>query len=202
MEAEGLSYVISICSEMKFSKLSGAFPKTEPDRKPFDLMINMANEGLFARNGMLEILAFCAGLRAIENRVTVVRSSNAGISGFWSPTGKPYGQITNDRRQIRTGQGAPEIPLILDLLKFRKRHEAEFSQDAALRSELQRRIDEITQVSSDAGVEGWSVQPIYLSEKQTLFQRWGDWLTPTLIGSLALVNLSGLFGRPRKKIES
>lgn len=190
----GPSYVISLCSELKFSQLSGAFPEIEPGEKPFDFMINMTNEGLFQRNGMLGIFAFCGGLRAIENRVTVLRSSNAGISGFWSPTGKAYGQVTNDRGQTWTGLGAPEIPLIVDLLKFRGQHEAEFARDSELRDQLQTRMDQITELRTEAGVEGWSVQPIYLSGSTTLFQRWGDWLTPTLIGALAVMNLSGFIG--------
>lgn len=195
----GPSYVISLCSEMKFSHLSGTFPETEPNQKRFDFMINMANEGLFHRNGMLEIFAFGAELRAIENRVTVVRSSNAGISGFWSPTGKPYGQVTNDRGQTWTGLGAPELPLITDLLEFRAEHEAEFPRDPELRRELQRRIDEVTALREEAGIEGWSVQPIYLSDKITFFQRWGDWLTPTLITGLALMNLAGFIGHGRRR---
>lgn len=190
----GPSYVISLCSELKFSRLSGTFPETEPAQKPFDLMINIANEGLFQRNGMLGIFAFCAGQRAIENRVTVLRSSNAGISGFWSPTGKAYGRVTNDRGQTWTGLGAPEIPLIVDLLELRIQHEAEFARDSELREELQKRMDRINELRAKAGVEGWSVQPVYLSGSMTLFQRWGDWLTPTLIGALAIMNLSGLIG--------
>lgn len=190
----GPSYVIALCSELKFSRLSGSFSEGKPSQKPFDFMISIANEGLFHRNGMLEIFAFCAGQRAIENRVTVVRSSNAGISAFWSPTGKSYGHVTNGHGQTWTGLGAPEVPLIIDLLEFRSDHEAEFAHDPGMRDELQRRIDEITQLRQEAGVEGWSVQPIYLSDRVTLFQRWGDWLTPTLITALAMMNLSSFIG--------
>ncbi|MFO8027238.1 MAG: hypothetical protein R6U56_06220 [Opitutales bacterium] len=197
LDGDGPSYVISICSELKFSQLDGTFPETPARQKPFDFMINIANEGLFQRNGMLEIFAFCAGLRAIENRVSVVRSSNAGISGFWSPTGKAYGQVTNGRRQSRTGLGAPEIPFIMDLLEFRRGHEDAFASDPELREALEARIEHINALRQEAGVEGWSVQPVYLAAGTTLFQRWGDWLTPTLIAALAMMNGAYLMGARR-----
>lgn len=149
--ANGPSYVISLCSELKFSSLKGQLADISKAHKPFDLMINMANESLFHHNRMGEIFAFCATLRAIENRVAVVRSSNAGISGFYDPTGRPYGSITHkttsDQSDSRSGPGA------------------------------------------------WSVQPVYTSETQTLFQRIGDWLSPTLIFGLILMNLSALVSK-------
>ena len=146
--ADGPSYVISLCSELKFSSLKGQQADTSKAHKPFDLMINMANESLFHHNRMGEIFAFCATLRAIENRVAVVRSSNAGISGFYDPTGRPYGIIAHKTTSA--------------------------------------------QWDSRSGPGAWSVQPVYTSETQTLFQRFGDWLSPTLICGLVLMNLSAL----------
>jgi hypothetical protein len=93
LDSSGMEYVISICSEMTFQELRGATSPTSRSSKPFDLMVNIANEGLFLRNGMLDIFFFTARLRAIENRVTVARSSNAGFTGFVSPTGEPYGMV-------------------------------------------------------------------------------------------------------------
>ena len=144
--ANGPSFVISLCSELKFSSLRGHLPHLANGQKPFELMINMANESLFRHNRMGEIFAFCATLRAIEIRVAVVRSSNAGISGFYAPTGRPYGRIS---------------------------HETAYEQSG-----------------SQSQTGAWSVQPVYTTEAQTIFQRHGDWLTPTLICALALMNFS------------
>ena len=194
-------YVVALCSELKFNHLRGANWNSGTEVKPYDFMVNIANEGLLIRNGMLEIFAFCAQLRAIENRVTVVRSSNAGISGFWSPTGVPYGLVKNKQGQIQAGLGSPEIPLIESLIEFRKVNEQKFSQDPVLRKELNERIDAIEQVRKRASVEGWSTQAVLLSPEITLFQRWGDWLTPLLLTLLGFMNLSVL-RRKRPDLEA
>ena len=189
----GPSYAVALCSELKFDHLRGR-QNPQPERdKPYDFLINIANEGLFHRNGMPEIFAFCATLRAIENRVTVVRSSNAGISGFWDPIGRPYGTVTNQLGQVRSGQGAPEIPLIQSLIRFRQEQEEKFSENCELREELSKRIENINRVREAAAVEGWSTCPIFLCEQTTFFQRTGRWISPSLIACLAISNLFALF---------
>jgi hypothetical protein len=76
----------------------------------------------------------------------------------------------NSEGKTRTGLGAPEIPLILELMRFRNLHKAEFDDDADLRANLQRQIDRIETVRKQVGVEGWSVQPILIgAKKPTLF---------------------------------
>ncbi len=143
------------------------------------------------RNGMPEIFAFCAKLRAIENRVTVVRSSNAGITGFWSPTGDPYGLVKNSKGKTQSELGCPEVPLIESLIRFREKNEKSLRKDPALQNELNNRIQEIETMRTRASVEGWSTQPILLYSEATIFQRFGDWFTPLSLAVLIWMNLLG-----------
>lgn len=198
---DGPSYVVLLCSELIFSRLLGKMQPVVAQEKPYDFIVNMANEGLFRRNGMLELFAFGATMRAIENRVAVVRSSNSGFSGFYLPTGKVYGQITNDLGQIWTGFGTPERRLIQDLIEFRSQFSAGQPESPKDKTEVQRRINEIETVRKSAGVEGWSVQELSLYPGKTLFQELGDWLSPTLIAALFLMNLSWISDVLRRQIR-
>ncbi len=189
---DSVRYVTAICNELKFSKLEGEWIADKPvpeGKKPFEVMVHVANEGVFRRNRTLEIFALCAIYRAIENRVTVVRSSNAGISGFWKPTGEAYGLVTNERGETNAGKGAPEQEKIAELVRYREKYEKSNGNDLKYIKEVERRIEEIEKLTNQNSVKGWSVQPVYLYKKQTLFQKTGDWLSPCMLVLTGLFHL-------------
>ena len=176
-------YAISTCSEILSPVSSGVFLLSSDEKKPFDFLINIANEGTFLRNeAQIHQFAYLP-FRAIEARVGIARSSNTGISGFVSPTGKVYSLITNQDGQARTGLGAPELPLINELISYRQENEKDFATDLNKRTELNRRIAEVQNLREKAGIEGFSVDRVYTYPKMTIYQRFGDWLAvSTLIG--------------------
>ncbi len=189
---EGPNYAVALCSELTFDHLFGLMRETPAVSKPYQVVINLANEGLFQRNGMPEIFAFCAVLRAIENRVTVVRSSNSGVSGFWSPTGASYGIVTNARGQTPSGMGAAEREAVAKVMRFRKQYQRQIAINPALRETLSRLIDGVDQIRSAAAVEGVSSGPVYSVVERTIFSSYGHLVKAVLIGILVLFNLMPL----------
>lgn len=194
LKPDGPAYIVRICSEMKFPKLTGRLEGGDD----FDFIVSPANEGMFLRNRAQVALRDCAVYRAIERRVGVVRASNSGVSGFVAPSGRSHGQVRNAEGRTRAGLGAPELTLIRELLEFRARHEAGFSTSATLRAELDRRIAEVEAVRSRAGIEGWTVDRVQLADVRTPFERFGDWLTPTLVSLLALMVFAAFAPEPRR----
>lgn len=175
-ELKETRYAISICSEILVPKSTGVFHPARDGKKPFEFLVNIANEGPFLRNeAQVHQFAYLP-FRAIEARVGIARSSNTGMSGFVSPTGKIYDLVTNHRGEARSGLGAPELPLIDELMNYRRTHEGELGTDPEKRKEVNRRIQEIQDLRKVAGIEGFSVAQVYLYPHRTLYQRWGDWL--------------------------
>lgn len=197
----GPNYAVALCSELKFDHLRGIEPNAVSN-KPYEILVNIANEGLFQRNGMPEIFAFCATLRAIENRVTVIRSSNSGISGFWSPTGKRYGIVKNANGQIQTKKGAAEIEAILKVIEFRKQHANNIQINPSIQAELSTLINNVEQIRSNAAVEGYSSRPTYWLPEKTIFNKHGAKIKLTLISILFLLNITEALislGRHKKR---
>lgn len=70
----------------------------EGSRRRVDFLVNISNDGWFLHSAELpQHLAICV-FRAVENRVSVARSVNTGISGFINPNGEVYGLVTKDGR--------------------------------------------------------------------------------------------------------
>jgi hypothetical protein len=195
-------YVVNVCSEMKFPIFRGRLepaPTGPETRRPFAFIVSLANEGLFQRNHAQVELRDCTIYRAIERRVGVARSSNSGVSGFASPSGRLYSMVTNRLGQTRALLGSPELPLIRDTIEFRTRNRDAFATNATLRAELERRMGEIEAARERAGIEGWTVDQVLISDTDTLFERLGDWLSPVTFLLLAAMNLAGL--PPRRKVQ-
>ncbi len=181
-------YLINLCSEIMLADGSSVIgDASAPAGKPFGFIVNMANEGPFKRNISQVHQFLYTAFRAVESRVGIARSSNTGISGFASPTGRVYSLVTNEAGQSRTGLGAPELPLIAEIMAFRAEHEAQFATDATLRAELEQRIARVEQLRHQAGIEGFSVDQVLISPVHTTYQRHGDWL-----GKALAVGLGGL----------
>ncbi len=189
----GVEYAIALCSELKFDHHRGDESGSRGGTKPYKMLVNLANEGLFQRNGMPEIFAFCATLRAIENRVTVVRSSNSGISGFWGPTGKAYGTVRNDEGRVQSGLGAAELAAVEKVIRFRQRHQDELQTSPARRQELTSLVEEAELIRTAAAVEGCSAQPVYWLPGKTGFNSYGNVTKFGLVGVLILLNCLACF---------
>jgi apolipoprotein N-acyltransferase len=68
-----------------------------------DFLVNISNDGWFLRSAELrQHLASCV-FRAVENRVTIARAVNTGISGFVDPDGQIYARVTKNGRDFGPG---------------------------------------------------------------------------------------------------
>ncbi|MCD4742263.1 MAG: apolipoprotein N-acyltransferase [Desulfobacteraceae bacterium] len=76
---------ILICFEIIFPTLSRNFVK-----KGADILLTITNDAWFGRSSAAEQHFSMAVFRAIENRRSLARAANTGISGFVSPNGKIY----------------------------------------------------------------------------------------------------------------
>jgi hypothetical protein len=173
-----LHYTISMCVELCYAESCGTFLQNAHGGKAADFFVNMSNDGIFQR--------------AVEARAGIARSSNTGISGFVKPTGEMYGEVVNARGQSWTGLGAPELPRIAALVKFRSDHAAELATNPALAAHVTSEIAAIEELRRAARVTGQSTQRLYVDSRHTLYSRIGDIFSWALViftaaGFLALL---------------
>jgi len=193
-----LHYTISMCIELCYAESCGTFLQNARGGKVADFFVNMSNDGIFQRNRAEVWHASMSAFRAVEARAGIARCSNTGISGFVKPTGEMYGEVVNARGQSWTGLGAPELPRIAALVKYRRDHAADLSTDPALAAHVTSEIAAIEELRRAAGVSGQSTQPVYVDSRHTLYSRIGD------IFSWALVLFTGagllaLFGQTARR---
>ncbi|MFP4176427.1 MAG: apolipoprotein N-acyltransferase [Candidatus Brocadiia bacterium] len=85
-------------------------------RRGADFLVNLTDEGWYRYPGELRQHAAMTVFRAVENRSTVIRAANTGISCFISPLGEVYGAVekrTGDRRVRREVAGVEAQPVQL-----------------------------------------------------------------------------------------
>jgi apolipoprotein N-acyltransferase len=169
-----LHYTISMCIELCYAESVGTFLQNARGGKAADFFVNISNDGIFQRNRAQVWHAAMSAFRAVEARAGIARSSNTGISGFVKPTGEMYGEVVNARGQSWTGMGAPELPRIAALVKFRHEHASELATDPALAGHVTGEIAAIEELRRKAGVSGQSTQPVYVDSRTTLYSRIGD----------------------------
>ena len=169
-----LHYAVSMCVELCYAESCGTFLQNARGGKAADFFINMSNDGIFQRNRAQVWHASMSAFRAVEARAGIARSSNTGISGFVKPTGEMYGEVVNARGESWTGMGAPELPRIAALVKFRREHAAELATDPALAAHVTSEIAAIEELRRAAGVSGQSTQRVYVDSRRTLYSRIGD----------------------------
>ena len=198
-----LHYTISMCIELCYAESCGTFLQNARGGKAADFFVNMSNDGIFQRNRAQVWHAAMSSFRAVEARAGIARSSNTGISGFVKPTGEMYGEVVNARGQSWTGLGAPELPRIAALVKFRREHAAELATDPALAAHVTSEIAAIEELRRAAGVSGQSTQRVYVDSRRTLYSRIGD-VFPWALVIFTGAGLLALFGqkawRPRRVI--
>jgi apolipoprotein N-acyltransferase len=78
---------VLICFEIIFPELSRAVTKNGAS-----LLLNLTNDAWYGRTGAPHQHFAMAVFRAVENRRSLVRSANTGISGFIDPMGAPHGK--------------------------------------------------------------------------------------------------------------
>jgi len=76
-------FSVLICFEDLFPGLSREFIK-----KGADFLVNITNDAWFKRTSSPYQHLQASVFRAVENRVSLVRAANTGVSGFITPTGK------------------------------------------------------------------------------------------------------------------
>lgn len=192
-----LRYVVSMCVELCYAESCGTFLRNARGGKAADFLVNMSNDGIFQRNRALVLHASMSSFRAVEARVGVARSSNTGISGFVKPTGEMYGDVVNARGQSWTRMGAPELPRITALVKFRREHADKLASDPALAKHVNDEIAAIEQLRRDAGVSGQSTQRVYVDSRRTLYSRTGDWFSWALV----IATACGILGQAAATIR-
>ena len=189
--APPLRYVISFCSESLRPETTASFVTRRDGAKPVDLLINLGNEGGFQRNREQPFHFSLLPFRAVEARVAVAQSVNTGISGFVKPTGEIYGVVTNGRGQYWTGRGAPELPLIANLVRLRRERADEIARDPALARRVNADIARIEALRRAVGIVGQSTQTVYTDSRVTLYSRSGDWFAKLLLALWAAGAVAG-----------
>ena len=91
-EMDGAKFGTVICWEIVFPELFRQFV-----RNGANFMLNITNEGWFGETALYQMLAISV-FRAVENRVSVARAANTGISCFIDPFGKIITKVQNNNR--------------------------------------------------------------------------------------------------------
>ncbi len=193
-----LHYAVSMCVELCYAESCGTFLRNADGGKAADFFVNMSNDGIFQRNRAQVWHASMSPFRAVEARAGIARSSNTGISGFVKPTGEMYGEVVNARGESWTGLGAPELPRIAALVKFRQEHAAELATGPALAAHVTSEIAAIEELRRAAGVSGQSTQRVYVDSRRTLYSRIGD-VFPWVLVIFTGAGFLALFGQTARR---
>lgn len=97
---------VVICSEGAFPNLYRQFVK-----RGANLMLNITNEGWFGPAALYQKAA-ASVFRAVENRSSLARATNTGISCFIDPYGRILGRVNRDGREVSiAGSMTRDVPI-------------------------------------------------------------------------------------------
>jgi len=87
-----------ICYELVFPDTIRSISRANAEfgDRPVDFLCNISDEGWYQTSPELEQMLQAGVLRAIENRRSIVRGTNTGISGFIDPTGTLHDMIEDE----------------------------------------------------------------------------------------------------------
>jgi apolipoprotein N-acyltransferase len=85
---------VLICWEIVFPELFSAFV-----RRGANFMLNITNEGWFGDSALYQLVAVSV-FRAVENRVSLSRAANTGVSCFIDPYGRIIGRVEENQKDI------------------------------------------------------------------------------------------------------
>ncbi len=81
-------FAIAICYEDTMADLIANFVSPKKGHKQIDFLLNISNDGWFNHSSeLLEHLEICR-FRAVENRISIARAVNTGISAIITPNGE------------------------------------------------------------------------------------------------------------------
>lgn len=104
---EGAKFGVLICWESLFPGLFRRFVKNGGN-----FIINITSEGWFGETAFPYQFLAINVFRAVENRVSIARAANTGISCFIDPFGRITGRVKNNNKDIYVqGYLTQEIPL-------------------------------------------------------------------------------------------
>ncbi|HVP80109.1 MAG TPA: apolipoprotein N-acyltransferase [Thermodesulfobacteriota bacterium] len=89
-EVDGTKIGTLICSEILFPELGRCMVK-----KGAGFLVNISNEAWFGKSAYPYQALAVSVVRAVENRVNLVRCTNTGVSGFIDPYGRITARLTN-----------------------------------------------------------------------------------------------------------
>lgn len=106
-------FATAICFESAFSDVCREmiYPRGV---KSAGFLVNISNDGWFYGTIELEQHWSQSVFRAVENRVSVVRSVNTGISGFIDSSGRTLSRVTDGAGHVRSVAGSAAERLSLD----------------------------------------------------------------------------------------
>jgi apolipoprotein N-acyltransferase len=114
--ADNLLWVPSICYESIFSDFTRD-GLNAPDGGG-DVLLNLTNDVWFGDTAAADQHLMLQTMRAVEDRVWLVRATNTGISAFVAPTGQIVARTEINTSVVLYGEmSIPEIPL-----SFYRRH--------------------------------------------------------------------------------
>jgi apolipoprotein N-acyltransferase len=103
----GAMFGVAICWENIFPGLFRQFVKNGAN-----FMVNITTEAWFMESAAPYQFMAMSVFRAVENRISIARSANTGISGFIDPYGRIIGKVENGAKDIFVeGYLTRDIPL-------------------------------------------------------------------------------------------
>jgi apolipoprotein N-acyltransferase len=94
-DLDGASFSVLICFESIFPRLASRFTKSGAD-----FLVNITNDSWFGDSPGPYQHAEMAVLRAVENRVSVARCANTGVSMFIDPYGRVHSRTAMFTREL------------------------------------------------------------------------------------------------------
>ncbi|MGR3319960.1 MAG: apolipoprotein N-acyltransferase [Candidatus Anammoxibacter sp.] len=99
-EIGGYRFGVLICYEDTMPNLVRKFAN-----EGVDFMVNITNDGWFRKSAELDQHLAIMVFRAIENRTTIIRAANTGISAFIDSNGVIYDRLQNDHGEYKEIDG-------------------------------------------------------------------------------------------------
>lgn len=114
MPGGDVTVAVPICFEDAFADVCRQMVYGPGGGKRADMLANISNDGWFHGTVELEQHWDLSVLRAVENRVPVVRAVNTGISGFIDSTGRTVSRVADRGGRVRSVEGWAVRTVALD----------------------------------------------------------------------------------------
>jgi apolipoprotein N-acyltransferase len=116
-------FAVPICFEDAFARVCRRMVYDRDGTKAADFLVNISNDGWFPGTVELEQHWDLSAVRAVENRVPMVRSVNTGISGVIDSNGRTVVRVADAAGNVRSVKGYAGARLQLDARRsFYGRH--------------------------------------------------------------------------------